>query len=588
LIDILETLPDLDAMPILHQPAKQNDKDGGGITYIASFIYAPVYVDKKLVGILLATSSRIDAFGPDEDRLLTTLANQTASAVSHLSEILASQQKQLESVASLLVENIEVGTLLFDADFHLLVANPLGRKLLQDLNPDQADRPLIRLGSCSLQELINQQDEHLETEIVLNENPRRVFSARLRPVENRQWVMTLREVTRERELQARQQSQERLASVGQLAAGIAHDFNNIMAAIMVYTELLRSDTSVPSKAQEKLQVIKQQVDRATSLIRQILDYSRQSVMDQIHLNLLTFIKELEKLLDRVMPETIRIELNYQPGNFWINADPTRLQLAFMNLAVNARDAMPEGGTIRFDLEQIQLLAGRQPMFMDMPPGDWIRISVCDTGQGIAPDVRQHIFEPFFSTKPVGQGTGLGLAQVYGIIKKHGGYIDVQSQVGEGTTFIIYLPAIADPSLLKMRATAQPLPKKVLQGDQQTVLIVEDDIATRGALQALLEAYNFQVMVASNGQEGIQKYQAAAEAVALVVCDVVMPQLGGLELYQRLKASYPTIKVLFITGHPLDSDGLALLSDYSRGQVRWLQKPFSVQDFYQAVQALLPL
>ena len=267
-----------------------------------------------------------------------------------------------------------------------------------------------------------------------------------RPVgkEPRQWVLTLREVTEERDVQSRIQMQERLATVGQMAAGIAHDFNNIMAAILVYTDLMRSDAEMPATACNQLGIIQQQVQRASSLIRQILDFSRRSVMEQSSLDLLPFIKELDKMLRRVLPETISLRLLYQPGAYVVSADPTRLQQALMNLAVNGRDAMPEGGKLLFELDRLELLPGETPPVAEMQPGKWIRICVADTGVGIPSEVLAHIFEPFYTTKPVGQGTGLGLAQVYGIIKQHDGYIDVQSQLGRGASFNIYLPAQEAP------------------------------------------------------------------------------------------------------------------------------------------------
>src|SRR3990170_4904944 len=205
--------------------------------------------------------------------------------------------------------------------------------------------------------------------------------------------------------------QERLATVGQLAAGIAHDFNNIRAAIVVYAELLRRDPNLPAASRERLLIIQQQVQRAASLIRQILDFSRRSVMEQSQLDLLPFIKELDKLLARVLPETIRLDLAYQPDAYLVNADPIRLQQVFINLALNARDAMPSGGTLSFDLRRLQLSPGAPPPIPYLPPGDWVVIQVSDTGSGIASEIMPHIFEPFFTPKPVGQGTGLGLAQV---------------------------------------------------------------------------------------------------------------------------------------------------------------------------------
>jgi CheY-like chemotaxis protein len=373
--------------------------------------------------------------------------------------------------------------------------------------------------------------------------------------------------------------QERLATVGQLAAGIAHDFNNIMAAIVVYADLLRMDTTISSSSQERLAIIQQQVQRAASLIRQILDFSRRSVMEQSSLDLLPFIKEIEKLLNRTLPETITVELHSREDEYILSADPTRLQQVFMNLAVNARDAMPEGGTLSFDLSLVQLKEGDHAPSADMPPGNWVHIRVSDTGTGIPPEDQSHIFEPFFTTKPVGQGTGLGLAQVYGIVKQHDGYIDVTSQVGEGTQFNIFLPTFTTP---KKEAPVDETAMEI-DGDGKMVLLVEDDAATRKALQTMLSMHNYRVLVAENGIEALEYLEKDGDEIVMVVSDVVMPQMGGFGLYEKMQIHWPHIEVLFITGHPLDDQNQSILQ---QGKVHWLQKPFTVQEFNQTLFELL--
>jgi CheY-like chemotaxis protein len=302
-------------------------------------------------------------------------------------------------------------------------------------------------------------------------------------------------------------------------------------------------------------------------------------MEASVLDLLPFVKELDKMLRRVMPETISLELAYQPASYLVHADPTRLQQALMNLALNARDAMPAGGMLRFELDRLLLFPGGVSPIADMPPGDWIRLVVEDTGEGIRPENLQHIFEPFFTTKPVGQGTGLGLAQVYGIIKQHNGFIDVESQAGKGTRFRIFLPAYAEAPTERNQVESA----NGYDGSGKTVLVVEDDGVTREALNALLEAYNYRVLTAINGVEALQVMENSERPADLVVSDVVMPKMGGVSLYHILKERWPQVKVLFITGHPLESESQMILE---KGSVHWLQKPFSVQDFHRAIQVLM--
>lgn len=557
--------------------AKTFDTGHEPLTHIDSLISSPITVAGDVVGLLIAGCARENAFAEAHIRILNTFANQAAVAFQRMAAILAAEQKRLEG----LVEHLPVGILLLDSEFRLVVANPLGKEILAELSEEYAEGSLEYLGSQSVAELVARHNDQFPVEIVQRGTARRVFEAQARPAgkETGQWLLVLREVTYEREYQMRIQMQERLATVGQLAAGIAHDFNNIMAAIMVYTDLLSDDPNIPPTSQDRLNTIQQQVQRATSLIRQILDFSRRSVMEQCDLDLLPFTKELDKMLRRVLPETIQLELSYRSNKYMVRADPTRLQQALMNLALNARDAMPDGGLLQFELNRILIQPGERPPMEDMLPGEWIRFTISDTGQGISTDKLPHIFEPFFTTKPVGQGTGLGLAQVYGIIKQHDGFIDVKSRKGAGTTFSIYLPASSVPPV------EEPVTKTKIQfsGGGRYVLVVEDDQATREALEALLEAHQYSVVTSNNGAEALKLLEDGHTKIDLIVSDVVMPQMGGVALYREVRNRWPQIKFLFITGHPMGGEYQDLLE---KGKVLWLQKPFSAQSFNQSVHSLL--
>ena len=547
------------------------------ISQIGMLIHSPILIGGELIGVLIAGFEHKDGIGTAQERLLNTFAHQTAAAVQRLAAMRAEERKRLES----LVEHLPVGVLLLDEDHKLLLANPPGKAFLSVLNGGSLDGRLLTLGSQRIADLIARHSELIPVEIASEGIPRRIFEAQARSVESEQhqWVLTLREVTHEREYHAQIQMQERLATVGQLAAGIAHDFNYIMAAILVYTDLLRSDLELSSVANNQLGIIQQQVHRASSLIRQILDFSRRSVMEPNSFDLLPFVKEMEKMLRRVIPENINLRLSYQPGTYMVKADPSRLQQALMNLAVNARDAMPDGGVLLFEVARIEVKSGETTPISDMQCGSWVRVTVSDTGVGIPPDHLAHIFEPFFTTKPVGQGTGLGLAQVYGIIKQHDGLINVESQSGTGTKFNIYLPA---QDTAKVTSPIREVPIK-LDGAGKCVLVVEDDQATLIAIQTLLEAHNYHVLTASNGIEALQRYERDMGSVKLVVSDLVMPQMGGLALFRKISECWPEAKMLFVTGHPMEGDSQNLLE---KGNVSWLQKPFSIQQFNQAVRTLL--
>ena len=553
---------------------------------IESMLAAPILEGENLLGVIAVHNRRPDVFDDDHLNLLQAICQQVGLALSNarryqdvdrLVSLLAAEQYRLEG----LIEMLPVGVLLLDEEHNLLVTNSLARTFLAELAPQENSLVISHLGQYSIAELFEHHADPLPVEIVLGELAPKIFEVQAQPIgtEKIQWIITLREVTQEREIQDRIQMQERLATVGQLAAGIAHDFNNIMAAIVVYADLLLMDPGVSASSRERLTIIQQQVQRAASLIRQILDFSRRSVMEQNTLDLLPLLKEMEKLLNRTLPETIVVELHYQEDAYLLSADPTRLQQVFMNLAVNARDAMPNGGNLRFEISRVKVHPHETPPSPEMPPGDWLLIKVSDTGMGISAEDQSHIFEPFFTTKPIGQGTGLGLAQVYGIVKQHGGYIDLISKLGEGTQFNIYLPAFVDAL---EETQPEPIPTEI-DGGGKTVLLVEDDPATRKALEVMLKVHNYRVLIANNGLKALELLEQEADAVVLVVSDVVMPQMGGLDLYECIQPRWPEIQMLFITGHPLDEKNQDILQ---QGKVHWLQKPFTVQEFNQTLIELL--
>ncbi|HZD57464.1 MAG TPA: ATP-binding protein, partial [Anaerolineales bacterium] len=553
---------------------------------VHSALVAPILQGESLLGVLSLLHNRPNAFTDDHLELLQAICHQVGLALSNanryqqvqsLVDLLAAEQNRLES----LMEHLPAGVLLLDTDYHLVVANSTGRKILALFGSGGEQQAISKLGPCSIEDLTGFSGSPLPVEITFEGPPQKVFEVEARPLgdERPQWVITVREVTQERANQARIQMQERLATVGQLAAGIAHDFNNIMAAIMVYTDLLRRDMDLLPGGSERVVIIQKQVQRASSLIRQILDFSRRSVMEQSTLDMLPFIKEMDKLLERLLPETIQFELNFQPGTYLVKGDPTRLQQVFMNLALNARDAMPQGGTLSFEISRLNITPGESPPLPDLEAGEWIRLGVSDTGIGIPSEALPHIFEPFFSTKAYGEGTGLGLAQAYGIIKQHGGHIDVRSRLGEGSSFSIYLPALPLPESESESAEAY----SATPGDGETILLVEDDRVTREALLAMLEAHDYRVLVSSNGRDALQIYEQMRESIDLVVSDVVMPEMGGVELYRALRQRWPQVKMLLITGHPLRKEDQAVLEG---GSVQWLQKPFSIPDFSLLIKELL--
>ena len=408
------------------------------------------------------------------------------------------------------------------------------------------------------------------------------LSARLQNLDGETvMLVVLRDLTEVRQAQRQAELQDRLAAVGQLAAGIAHDFNNILGTIILYSQLLLDGQQHLPQDRERLTTIFSQAQRGAALISQILDFSRRSVMEPHVMDLLPFLKEVEKLLTRTLPENIRVRLHFDREAFVLMADPTRMQQVIMNLALNARDAMPDGGELSIELTQLEVKDQQVAAHPEMEPGRWVRIRITDTGTGIPPDVLQHIFEPFFTTRPTGKGTGLGLAQVYGIVKQHDGYIDVESQQGRGTTFTVYIPAsdeMVPPEITPDIGTVEA-------GGGETILLVEDDEATRAAISDTLGSLDYRVLHASNGREALRVYQRKADEIDLVLSDLVMPDMGGRALFHALSEMSQEVNVVLMSGYPLSSETDELLD---RPRVAWLQKPFSTMTIARAVrQALVP-
>ncbi|MGD2058385.1 MAG: ATP-binding protein, partial [Anaerolineales bacterium] len=362
-------------------------------------------------------------------------------------------------------------------------------------------------------------------------------------------------------------------------AGIAHDFNNILGTIILYSELMTDSDTLAPKDRERLTTIIKQAQRGSTLTAQILDFSRRSVMEMHPIDLVPFLKEMEKLLSRTLPESVSLSIHVgEKGEHIVNADPARIQQVIMNMAVNARDAMPDGGTLTFELDQIDVDRLNSP-YPGMHPGKYIALQIKDTGHGISPDDLPHIFEPFFTTKPSGKGTGLGLAQVYGIIKQHEGYIDVASKPGYGTVFDIYIPAVQLP------AQATPINLKTFSelGAGEHILVVEDDEATRMALCEILESLGYQVSSACDGSAALEIIAGQNGNLDLVVSDLVMPNMGGRELYDHVSSTYPALKMVMITGYPLGSHTRELLD---RDRVAWLQKPLTSEVVSKTIHDLL--
>jgi two-component system cell cycle sensor histidine kinase/response regulator CckA len=378
-------------------------------------------------------------------------------------------------------------------------------------------------------------------------------------------------------LERRYRDTQKMEAVGRLAAGVAHDFNNLLIAIGGYAELVMDSLDPADERQSYLLEVRKAADRAAALTRQLLAFSRRQVLQPMLVDVNLLVGDLQKFLRRTLGADIDLVMNLQPQLDPVRIDPAQLEHALINLAVNARDAMLAGGQLRFATDMVDVtetFAVRKP---PMKPGRYVHILVSDTGVGMPPEVQARIFDPFFTTKPPGQGTGLGLATVYGVVKQSDGFIWVDSTVGEGTAFSIYLPAVRG-TIEPAAATRAP----ASEGGQETILIVEDDGAVRALMRQILGRAGYTVLEARDGDEALTVARVQQSRIDLVVTDIVMPGLGGRALAARLTADRPLLRVLYTSGYATD----AMLRDDDGSSLPFLAKPFLPLELVRKVRETL--
>jgi PAS domain S-box-containing protein len=361
---------------------------------------------------------------------------------------------------------------------------------------------------------------------------------------------------------------QKMEAIGQLAGGIAHDFNNMLTAITGYSVLLLDELDTADPKREDVQEIKTAADRAAALTRQLLAFSRRQMLQPEVLDLNTTVADLEKMLRRLVVEDIKLVTILEPDLGSVKADPGQIEQVLMNLVVNARDAMPDGGSLTVETANLRLgerYEGRHAP-VAIPPGDYVRLTVSDTGCGMDEATRRRIFEPFFTTKAKGKGTGLGLSTVYGIVKQSGGYIWCYSEPGRGTTFKIYLPRV-DEEAEQPRADGK---RPAARRGSETILLVEDDDAVRSISRRILTQHGYSVIEAGNGAEGLRLVDLAAKPIDLVLTDMVMPEMNGKELARQLRERYPEIRLLFMSGYTEDA---ALRQSFLEPETAFIEKPF---------------
>jgi two-component system, cell cycle sensor histidine kinase and response regulator CckA len=387
------------------------------------------------------------------------------------------------------------------------------------------------------------------------------------------------DITERKQLEAQLWGAQQMEAVGRLAGGIAHDFNNLLTAIGGFTELVLLTFDETDRRRGDLLEVQKGAKRAASLTHQLLAFSRRQILQPKVLDLNALVGDIEKLLHRTIGEDIELNLNLDPMLEPLRADPSQLEQVVVNLAVNARDAMPKGGQLRFVTEMVDVDHEAAQRRAPMPPGRYVRLTITDTGTGIPPEIRQHIFEPFFTTKERDKGTGLGLATVYGIVKQSGGFVSVTSQLGFGSSFEIYFPPVHE-AVEEFVRVEQPAS---VTGGSETILIAEDDGAVRRLASVTLRQYGYTVLEARDGEHALQLARSDRHRdIHLLITDVVMPGLSGHELASQFATERPGMRVVYTSGY---AEPITMRTGVDR-DVPLLAKPFLLNDLVRLVRESL--
>ncbi|HWG56515.1 MAG TPA: ATP-binding protein [Gaiellaceae bacterium] len=514
-------------------------------------------------------------------------------ALAHLSFSTVAKLRESEERFRAMFESAATATLLIGLDRRIVSANRSALELFGDdlvgtdyrklLHPDQ--EPAAEFAALARGELdqyrVEQRLVTLAGDLVFG----RVAVSLVRNADAQpEFVIAMIEdVTEQRELEERLRQAQKLEAIGRLAGGVAHDFNNMLTAIAGYTAFARDRAGGDAELASDLDEIRKATERATLLTRQLLAFSRKQVLQPELLNLNAIVVELESMLRPLIGEDVALTTRLDPALAPIEADPGQLQQVLMNLVVNARDAMPGGGSLVIETANADVAAGDPAI----EPGRYVTMTVRDSGHGIDEATLEQIFEPFFTTKETGKGTGLGLATVYGIVKQSGGYVAVESEPGEGTSFTIYLPRDSDRAPVagpEPEASPAEEPARAVAtagSETRTVLLVEDEEVVRRLVRQVLETAGYEVLEASDGEEAL--VVGRTRPADLLLTDLVMPRLGGREVADRLREHAPGLKVIYMSGY---ADATLLENGALQPGTELLEKPFTFATLTDTVRRVL--
>jgi len=563
---------------------------------VQSFICVPIVYEKESLGILAV--DKVDSIRPltqSDMSLLTGIASQTAVSIVNA----RSFQKLQESETKYreLVENANSIILRMDTDGNITFFNEfaqrffgytekeiLGKNVKGTILPDsESTKHVLEALVKSAQQEPERQGVSEGENIHRNGTPMRIAWT-YKPIFDsdghfREILCIGSDISEKKRLEAQLLQAHKMEAIGTLAGGIAHDFNNVLQAISGYTQIMLMGKNSNDPDYEKLQAIERSSQRASDLTRRLLIFGRkvESKLKPVDLN--HEVVQVSRMLERTIPKMINIEQCLVENLKITNADPVQIEQIMMNMGVNARDAMPDGGKLIFKTENVILDEAYCKSHMGSNPGEYVLLSVSDTGQGIDDEIIEHIFEPFFTTKETGKGTGLGLAMVYGIVKNHGGYITCESEQGRGATFKIYFPVIElENEVTKPKETEVPI-----IGGNETILLVDDENSICELGKETLSKVGYRVLTVPDGERALEIYSRASSQVDLVVLDLIMPGIGGKRCLDGLLKLNPRAKVLISSGY--SSDG-AISEALEAGAKGFVAKPYEVKQILKVIREVL--
>ena len=573
---------------------------------VRSMVQVPLVYRGDTIGVLSVSSRRRAAFTDDDGHLLQLLAGVTAALISHASAYATKSALVAERTAALdalrdahemlstLVRASPLAITTLSPDFVVTSWNPAAETMFGWSASEVVGRPLPGIGADESDD--SRQRRHAlasgaqRTQSYEERRLRRdgsvvdvaVAAASLADAQGRPrgMVYIFSDVTERRRLEARLRQAQRMEAVGQLAGGVAHDFNNLLTIMQLHAEALLAELPADDPLRDDAAEIQRQSERAASLTRQLLAFSRKQLLQPRALDLNATVREVEKMLRRVIGERISLAVSLADTLSTVMADPNQVVQVLLNLAVNARDAMPDGGTLTLRTADVWLDAAYGDAHGAVVPAGWYAmLEVSDTGMGMDRPTQQRVFEPFFTTKEPGKGTGLGLATVYGIVKQSGGYIWVYSESGLGATFKVYLPRLGSPSTSAIDDDELDQDR----GGNETVLLVEDDGELRELAREHLTQLGYSVLVASSGESALRLGAEHQGRLHLLVTDIVMPGMSGAQVAEQLRTMRPEVRVLFVSGY---SDDDAVRRGLLAPRQAMLQKPFSRRALAVAVRRTL--